>query len=45
MMPMTSAAKNLFGILNLNHWDLFDIWILVLGIFINAIVNIIFDIE
>jgi hypothetical protein len=45
MMPMATAAKNLFGILNLNHWDLLDIWILVLGIFIFAIVNIIFDIQ
>jgi len=24
----------LFGILNLGHWDLFEIWFLVLGIFI-----------
>jgi hypothetical protein len=24
----------LFGILNLGHWDLFEIWSLVLGIFI-----------
>jgi hypothetical protein len=23
----------LFGILNLGHWDLFEIWLLVLGIF------------
>ena len=27
-------ANPLFGILNLGHWDLFDIWILVLGILI-----------
>jgi hypothetical protein len=27
-------ANSLFGILNLGLWDLFDIWFLVLGIFI-----------
>jgi len=25
-------ADHLFGMLNLSHWDLFDIWLLVLGI-------------
>jgi hypothetical protein len=34
MTPMVTTAKELFGILNLNHWDLFEIWFLVLGIFI-----------
>ena len=27
-------VDSLFGILNFSHWDLFDIWFLVLGIFI-----------
>jgi hypothetical protein len=26
-------TDHLFGILNLGHWDLFEIWFLVLGIF------------
>jgi hypothetical protein len=26
-------AKYVFGILNLGHWNLFEIWFLVLGIF------------
>ncbi len=26
-------ADQVFGILNLGHWDLFEIWFLVLGIF------------
>jgi hypothetical protein len=35
MIPWTYLlANSLFGILNLSHWDLFDIWFLVLGIFI-----------
>jgi len=32
-------ADHLFGILNLGHWDLFDIWFLVLGIFMISIKN------
>jgi len=32
-MQMAKAAKDMFGILNLNHWDLFEIWFLVLVIF------------
>jgi hypothetical protein len=27
-------AVQVFGILNLGHWDLFEIWFLVLGIFV-----------
>jgi len=32
----------LFGILNLGHWDLFDIWFLVLEIFMILIKQVIF---
>jgi hypothetical protein len=45
MIPMATTAKESFGFLNLIHWDLFELWFLVLGIFIIAIVNIIFDIQ
>jgi hypothetical protein len=31
----------LFGILNLGYWDLFEIWILVLGIFMLLINSLI----
>jgi len=32
----------LFGILNLGHWDLFEIWFLVLGIFIIFVDRLLF---
>ncbi len=36
MMPLAHLKiEHLFGILNLGHWDLFEIWFLVLGIFIS----------
>ena len=31
-MALDSTEKEIFGILNFGHWDLFEIWILVLGI-------------
>jgi hypothetical protein len=30
----------LFGVLNLGHWDLFEIWFLVLGISIKQVISI-----
>jgi len=33
-------AGHLFGILNLNNWDLFEFWDLVLGIFIRKFSSI-----
>jgi len=40
-MPMAATAKKGFGILNLDHWDLGEIWFLVLGIFMffNNLIN------
>ena len=35
IMPFAQMlADHVFGILNLGHWNLFDIWFLVLGIFV-----------
>jgi hypothetical protein len=35
MMPLVQwRADPMFGFLNLGHWDLFEIWYLVLGIFL-----------
>ena len=34
MMVLNLAEVNRFGICYLGHWDLFEIWDLVLGIFI-----------
>jgi hypothetical protein len=39
MLPMAKLQTDrLFGILNLGHWDLFEICYLVLGIFIKPLV-------
>jgi hypothetical protein len=35
-------AEHLFGILNLGHWNLFEIWFLVLGIFMIFIEQVTF---
>jgi len=35
-------TDHLFGILKLGHWDLFEIWFLVLGIFMIPIKQLIF---
>jgi len=32
MMALDSTEEGVVGILNLGHWDLFEIWFLVLGI-------------
>jgi hypothetical protein len=32
MMASDSLEDEIFGILNFGHWDLFEIWLLVLGI-------------
>jgi hypothetical protein len=34
MMPMATTDKGLFEVLNLGHWDLFEICFLVLGILV-----------
>ena len=41
MGAILDGPLGLFGILNLGYWDLFEIWILVLGIFMfyNRAVN------
>ena len=33
IIPFGTNVDNVFGILNLGHWDLFEIWCLMLGIF------------
>ena len=38
----TTVKVYLFGILNLGHWDLFEIWLLELGIFMIVIKQVIF---
>jgi hypothetical protein len=39
MMPLGATADGpSFVFLNLGHWDLFEIWYLVLGIFVKQIV-------
>jgi hypothetical protein len=43
MMPLTQWQTGLlFGFLKLDHWDLFEIWYLVLGIFMIFIQRVIF---
>lgn len=32
MLALDSTEDETFGILNFGHWDLFEIWLLVLGI-------------
>ena len=42
MIQLDATIDGLFVILNLGHWDLFEIWILVLGIFIIFIKQVTF---
>jgi len=35
----------MFGILDLGHWDLFEIWFLVLGIFMIYTKHVVFELS